>query len=156
MTQAARPEPAVPVVDSALENVEDVPEAVEQEMELEERTKVDEVQRAGNEEDVSNRELLEAIQRMERMLINQVKGKKESGIVLPAADAKEKLLLVQGSRSIDELCLKAGLTAFESQSKLLCDFCTHDSLEYDDERQNEVTFFTKRPFLAVLTFSPDS
>ena len=41
MIQAARPEPAVPVVDGALENVEDVPEAVEQEMELEERTKVE-------------------------------------------------------------------------------------------------------------------
>ena len=137
--QAPRREPAVPV-DDAVENVEDVPEPVDQEMELEERTRVDEVQRAGNEEDVSNRELLEAIQRMERMLTSQVKGKKESEIVLPAADAKEKLLLVQGSRSIDELCLKAGLTAFESQSKLLCDVCTHDSFEYDDERQNDGVF----------------
>ena len=60
MRQAPGREPAAPV-DDAVENVEDVPEAVEQEMELEERTKVDEVQRAGDEEDVSNRELLEAI-----------------------------------------------------------------------------------------------
>ena len=38
--QAPGREPAAPV-DDAVENVEDVPEAVEQEMELEERTKVE-------------------------------------------------------------------------------------------------------------------
>ena len=39
--QAPRREQVAPVEDDALENVVDVPEAVEQEMELEERNKVE-------------------------------------------------------------------------------------------------------------------
>ena len=59
---------------------------------------------------------------------NLVKEKQKPEPNLSETNHNDKLLLVQGSKSIEELCLKGGLTAFETQSKLICDVCHHDSL----------------------------
>ena len=53
--------------------------------------------------------------RMEKMMVDNSKTKMESGIVLDDTDMKEKELLVQGSKTIQELCIRASLTAFESE-----------------------------------------
>ena len=48
------------------------------------------------------------------------------------SNVKEKLVLIQSSKSTEELSMRAGLTMFESQNKLVCDICTHDNLTNDD------------------------
>merc|ERR1712106_565052 len=48
------------------------------------------------------------------------------------------MTLVQGSKSGEELCMKGGLTAFESESKLICDVCHHDNLNDENARKQAV------------------
>ena len=49
-------------------------------------------------------------------------------------------LLDPMAKTIQELCLKANLTAFESQSKLICDICHHEDLNDENARkQGEFT-----------------
>ena len=48
------------------------------------------------------------------------------------SNVKEKLVLIQSSKTKEELSMRAGLTMFESQNKLVCDICTHDDLTNDD------------------------
>ena len=78
-------------------------------------------------ETVTNKELMKKILRMENFMENLIKEKQKPELHLSESNHDDKLLLVQGSKSIEELCLKGGLTAFETQSKLICDGCHHDS-----------------------------
>ena len=69
---------------------------------------------------------------------NQAKEKQkktEPETVEDERSRKEKLTLVQGSKSVEKLCVKGGLTAFESQSKFICDLCHHDNLNYENARK---------------------
>ena len=84
---------------------------------------------------VSNEQLMEAIMRMEKMMVDNSKTKMESGIDLDDTDMKEKKLVVQGSKTIQELCIRASLTAFESEGKVMCDVCHHDDLTNDNVRK---------------------
>ena len=61
--------------------------------------------------------------------------KNHSSAVSSASDMDEKLLVIQGSKSIDELCLRAGMTPFEREKKIICDVCTHDNLTDDHARK---------------------
>ena len=63
----------------------------------------------------------------------QMTKKHEIGMT-NATNVKEKQVLIQGSKSISELCTRAGLTAFESQSKIICDVCNHDDLTNEASR----------------------
>ena len=51
----------------------------------------------------------------------------------PTSDLKEKLDLIQSAETITELCMRAGLSTFENQGKVMCDVCTHDDLTEADE-----------------------
>ena len=48
----------------------------------------------------------------------------------------ENLVLIQSSKSTEELSMKAVLTMFESQNKIVCDICSHDDLMKDDSVKN--------------------
>ena len=93
-------------------------------------------------EDVTNKELMEAIMKLRKLMEEKEKAQeKEKEVASPETDLKEKILLVQGSKTIHELCLKANLTAFESQSKLICDICHHEDLNDENARkQGEFNF----------------
>ena len=77
---------------------------------------------------VSNVELMETMLRLEKMMVDNLKTKLEPGIVIGDTDMKEKELVVQGSKTVQELCMRAGLTTFESEGKFICDVCHHDDL----------------------------
>ena len=64
-------------------------------------------------------------------MINQQKNYLDAGMS-DVSNVKEKLILIQSSKSTEELRMRAGLTMFESQNKLVCDICSHDDLTNGD------------------------
>ena len=89
-------------------------------------------------ETVTNKELMETILKMKTMMEIQVKEKEKIETSQSETGHKEKMTLVQGSKSVEELCMKGGLTAFESESKLICDVCHHDNLNDENARKQAV------------------
>ena len=83
---------------------------------------------------VSNEDLMELIVKMQKTMDDQLK-KNQSSAASSASDNDERLLVIQGSKSIDELCLRAGMTPFEREKKIICDICTHDDLTDDFARK---------------------
>ena len=75
--------------------------------------------------------ILEEIMKLQKLMINQQKTNLDAGMS-NVSNVKEKLVLIQSSKSTEELSMRAGLTMFESQNKLVCDICTHDDLSNDD------------------------
>ena len=61
-------------------------------------------------------------------------------------DMKEKELVVQGSKSIQDLSMRAGLTVFEHEGKLICDVCHHDDLNDDNLNHRKLGEFNYNIF----------
>ena len=61
----------------------------------------------------------------------QQEVKLEAGHVT-ASNLNEKLDLLQTSKSIEELCIRGGLSYYESQNKVICDICFHEDLTGND------------------------
>ena len=83
---------------------------------------------------VSNDDLMEATMKMQKMMEDQIKVPVLAGQG-GETNVDEMLLIIQGSKSINELCTKAGFTAFESENKVICDVCTHDDLTDETARR---------------------
>ena len=83
--------------------------------------------------DVSTERLLELeeILKLQNLMIFQQKVKHEAGNVT-ATNVKEKLDLIQSSKSIEELCIRGGLSFFESENKVICYICCHKDLTGND------------------------
>ena len=83
--------------------------------------------------DVSNSDIMVQIVKLKELVEKNLKlGPKNVNMTdtkeVYEDNVKEKLQLIQSSQTVVDLCMKAGLTLFESTGKLICDTCSHDEL----------------------------
>ena len=83
----------------------------------------------------TNDHLMEEIVKLQKMLQENMKMKTEKTEPDNSLKVEEKCDLIQACKTVSELCIRAGLSAFESQGKVICDICTHDDLTDEASRR---------------------
>jgi hypothetical protein len=119
-------------LDEDIENLnENIEDTLQEEVSLG-KPAVDEAKDATG---ATNDNLMEEIVKLQKMLQENMKMKTEKREPDISLKLEEKCDLIQACKTVSELCMRAGLSTFESQGKVICDICTHDDLTDEASRR---------------------